>query len=68
MTILMTGGDRVPDPIEIGEASAERHADRFYGEHQFQCAGCFRWFNWDVAVAASPNPYSPAICPECAYE
>jgi len=57
---------RAPDPIELGEARAERHADRFYGAKQFQCAGCHEWFDWDVAVAASQDPYSPAICPACA--
>jgi len=56
----------IPDPIELGEARAERHADRFFGTDQFQCFGCFGWFDFDVAVQSSPSPWAPPICPTCA--
>ncbi len=56
----------IPDPIELGEARAERWAAESIRGDEFKCAGCENWFSLAVAQPASSDPYSAAICPECA--
>ena len=57
---------RIPDPIELGEARAERWAEENMRGEEFRCADCKNWFPLDIAVQATPDPYAVAICPECA--
>jgi hypothetical protein len=57
----------VPDPIELGEAAMERWADENVRGDHFRCAECGLWQPLEFAVQATPNPYSPAICGNCAF-
>jgi len=57
---------RVPDPIEIAEARMDRWAETHIDGDQFLCDGCGKWYPIDAGVAATPDPYSPPICSNCA--
>lgn len=56
----------IPDPIEAGEARAERWADENVKGDNFLCAGCDEWYPIDSGVTATPDPYAPLICTKCA--
>ena len=58
---------RVPDPIEMGEASMERWADTHIEGNWFLCDGCGIRYRLDEAIQATPNPYSAPICCHCAF-
>lgn len=57
----------VPDPIELGEDAMERWADENVRGDHFRCSECGLWQPLAFAVQATPNPYSPAICGNCAF-
>ena len=54
----------LPDPIERMEASAEAWADEHVKGNMFKC-GCGKMCKIMDANTASPNPYSPLVCPAC---
>lgn len=56
--------DYIPDPIEIGESQISRYEDRIDGD-KYKCF-CGKVVNLDDCVSASPSPYAPPICGECA--
>ena len=60
----------IPDPIERGEARAERWADTnirlsMYGD-KFRCPGCELWRSLDEATPASADPHASPLCRMCA--
>lgn len=58
---------RIADPIERGEASAERWYEEMTKDvppDHFRC-GCGRVTHWNDAHPYSANPYSPPICGAC---
>lgn len=61
-------GDYLPDPIERGEARAERMMeDLEYNpkEGTMKCANCGKRCKVSEMVNSSPDPYSAPICQEC---
>ncbi len=57
---------RLLDPIELGEARAERFEDRFKG-HNYLCS-CGRTCHEDELATFSCNPYAEPFCPACIEE
>jgi hypothetical protein len=55
----------IPDPIEAGEASAERWAAENLMDDNFIC-GCGALCKINEGVYIHPNPYAPPVCPDCA--
>ena len=56
--------DRLPEPLERLEASAERWANENISGDLFKC-GCGRMCKLMDGEVISENPYAPPICPEC---
>ncbi len=56
----------IPDPIELGEARAERWADENIHGDLAKCPDCGEWCDLSGMLPMSPDPYSPPICSECA--
>lgn len=54
---------KIPDPIERGEARAERFEDRIQGD-TYTCS-CGKKCNLSEVEAFSPDPYAEPYCPEC---
>lgn len=55
----------IPDPIERGEASAERAWDERFDGHLFTCY-CGKKFDPDKeGGTVSPNPYAMPVCDDC---
>lgn len=53
----------IPDPIERGEARAERFADRIQGD-TYTCS-CGNKCLLDEVEILSPDPYGEPFCPNC---
>lgn len=60
----ISNGARIPDPLERGEARAERWADENVQGDKFLCA-CGKWCRLDDGVPLSVDPYSPPYCSSC---
>ena len=54
---------RIPDPIERGEARAERFEDRIQGD-VYTCS-CGNKCRLSEVEILSPDPYGEPFCPEC---
>lgn len=53
----------VPDPIERGEARADRYEDRIHGD--FYTCSCGDECRLYDAQPLSADPYAEPFCPEC---
>lgn len=61
--------DYIPDPIERGEASAERAYDELYlGNGMMKCYVCEQPFPEGDGQTLSADPYAMPACPKCAQE
>lgn len=60
-------GAQIPDPIERGEARAERWADEHVQGDKFLCS-CGKWCRLDQGAALSVDPYAELFCPSCVEE
>jgi hypothetical protein len=56
---------RIPDPIEQGEARAERWADKHVSGNSFRCS-CGKECKLENGVILSPDPNGIPVCPDCA--
>ena len=55
----------IPDPIEQGEARAERWYFDNVKDGKFKCT-CGKWIPIEEGIPSSRDPYSPPICSQCA--
>ena len=60
-------GETVPDPVEIGEAAAERFADEHVDGDIFRCADCGSAALLSEACQDSSDPYGAPICYDCCW-
>lgn len=57
-------GARIPDPIEQGEARAERWAERIRPNGEYECS-CGQVVPIDDCETLSPDPYAEPFCFRC---
>jgi len=62
---MTTLDERLPDPIERGEARAEGWADEMIRGNEFTC-DCGETIPLDEAISISLDPYAAPGCYECA--
>lgn len=59
----------IPDPIERGEASAERAFEELSTPDGFRCYQCGAIFDFEKEGGTlSPDPYAMPVCGKCHFE